>query len=434
MKPPRNPPSISLILTDPRNSSCILSPATGRIAENFNKRYLHWTEVKFRDTSDIDPDIVWTRMKLSRKDSAHVLNFGSFQIQYNITNDIQRQLHRIDTLPSTGYLIIDPLYPRMYDEFSINCIMEESIASSQIEGADTSSDCAKNILRKNSKPQNLSERMIVNNYRAMQTVVSKKDETLTKDLILDIHRYVTYGTIDNEYSGKFRTDNNIVVSDPSDGTIYYTPIDSNEIESAIDSLCTFINNDEEFIHPVIKGIILHFMIAFIHPFQDGNGRVARTLFYWYMLGKGYSHIEYLSVSKYIKSHRGRYSDAYQLSETDDNDITYFLKFNLDVIEEAIDNLPDIIDNFSSDFDLDTMNLDINHRQKNIISYMINEKQNISVEYIMNRYGVSKNTARSDIRKLIESGILTNSGKDGHRVLYSISDDFSIKSESDSEKE
>ena len=66
--------------------------------------------------------------------------------------------------------------------------------------------------------------------------------------------------------------------------------------------------------------------------------------------------------------------------------------------------------------------------------MINEKQNISVEYIMNRYGVSKNTARSDIRKLIESGILTNSGKDGHRVLYSISDDFSIKSESDSEKE
>ena len=69
MHVPRNPPDTERILSDARYAGTILSEAVSRYARDFNERYLHWSEVRRRDTGDIDPDIVWARMKLAREDN-----------------------------------------------------------------------------------------------------------------------------------------------------------------------------------------------------------------------------------------------------------------------------------------------------------------------------------------------------------------------------
>lgn len=82
--------------------------------------------------------------------------------------------------------------------------------------------------------------------------------------------------------------------------IVHIPPSSKSIKEFIFQICDFINKDDDlFIHLIIKAIILHFLISFLHPFVDGNGRTARALFYWYMLKQGYSLIEYLAISKII---------------------------------------------------------------------------------------------------------------------------------------
>ena len=140
------------------------------------------------------------------------------------------------------------------------------------------------MLRENRAPRNRSERMIFNNYNAMNFIRRRKDEPLTPDLILEAHRIITKGTLEDEgYEGRLRDNDDIVVQDALTGDVYHTPMSFEDVSASIQSVCEYANDDSEFEHPIIKGIILHFMMAYIHPFMDGNGRLARALFYWYAL-------------------------------------------------------------------------------------------------------------------------------------------------------
>ena len=174
--------------------------------------------------------------------------------------------------------------------------MEEAISSSQLEGAATTRQEAKKILREGRKPRNTSERMIVNNYRTIRHLGGLRDQPLSRELILEIHHEITQGTLESESDEtEFRTGDDIIVGSKADPTkVYHYPPVSAKIPGMIDDLVAFANNDDEFIHPIVKAIIIHFLIGYIHPFNDGNGRTARSLFYWYALK--YSTI-YLSISQ-----------------------------------------------------------------------------------------------------------------------------------------
>lgn len=198
--------------------------------------------------------------------------------------------------------------------------MEESIASSQIEGAVTSRVAAKEMLWKNRPPRNSSERMIVNNYLTIRHIVDTQRELLTPDTLLTIHRLMTDQTMDKpEEAGQFRQHNDIHVVDAIDGEVVHTPLSFTTLPAFIDDLCRFFNDEtpDFFLHPVVKASIVHFLIGYFHPFTDGNGRTARALFYWYLLRKGYWLTEYLSISRVIMQSRMQYYRAFQYTEADE---------------------------------------------------------------------------------------------------------------------
>lgn len=167
--------------------------------------------------------------------------------------------------------------------------MEEAIASSQMEGASTTRKVAKDMLRKQLKPKNKGQQMIYNNYVTIQYLVENQSKDFSVEQLKEIQRLITHNTLTNkEYEGSFRTSDDVMVIDGITGEIAHTPPSHQKVEQWIAELCDFANNDNEevFIHPIIKGIIIHFMLAYIHPFVDGNGRTARSLVYWYMIKKG----------------------------------------------------------------------------------------------------------------------------------------------------
>ena len=95
-------------------------------------------------------------------------------------------------------------------QYLISSIMEEAIASSQMEGASTTRKVAKDMLRKQTKPINKSQQMILNNYNTIRYLVDNKDLAFSVDVLKDIHRSIANKTLDNsEYEGKFRTDNSV---------------------------------------------------------------------------------------------------------------------------------------------------------------------------------------------------------------------------------
>ncbi|AMH94234.1 Fic family protein [methanogenic archaeon ISO4-H5] len=419
MKIPEKCPDLNSVLS---SEPIRTSADTLRYAKEYNEKYLHWDDLKYRDFGDSSRMEVWRMMKVMRIMAYRSVKLRHLELFYSLFDDYtQRTLHEIDSRIASGFLNSNGIDDKRRIMLSVSSMMEESIASSQLEGASTTTKIAKKLLRSSLPPKDRSQSMILNNYRAMQLIKSRLNEPLSPELIKEIHRTVTDGLMeDPDTSGKFREDDSVAVRDAYEDVTYHVPVKHELIADMVESLCGYVNNESEFVHPIIKGIIIHYTVAYIHPFLDGNGRVSRALFYWYCLKNGYSMVEYLSISKVIKNHRHGYDMAYLLSETDNEDITYFIRYNLKMVSESIDVFDTYLKRKMKEQEetmKDVEDLGLSYRQSQILKDMIRGGEPVSQYELSVKYQTTVPTVRRDLIKLIEMGLVKTSGKNGHRMLY-----------------
>ncbi len=372
--------------------------------------YLYWDKIKYK-TNDCTPLELWSVIKLFRLLRRKDVNFNSYNFHYVITDYIEKALHQFDmhiggTLGSNiGIAETDKT------KFIISSIMEEAISSSQMEGASTTRKKAKEMIEQDKKPKNKSEKMILNNFITMKYIVQHKSEDLTPENLLYIHKLITNNTLEDlEDEGKFRENNDVHVVNHSNSEIVHTPPLESELEKLINDLCIFFNTDtEEFIHPIIKGCIIHFMIGWIHPFTDGNGRTARAIFYWYMLKKGYWLTEYLSISRIIKDTKSQYEKAYLYTEIDENDLTYFISYHIKTMEKAFIALKEYINLKQKEVFQAAKFMKIpgvNDRMAQILKIIHDDPDRIlNTKEMEARFNISNYTARTDLKSLVELGFL-----------------------------
>ena len=392
-----------------------------------NDEYYYWDRVKYNTPKGIEREDFWAAIKYSRSVNSKIYNFYTCSLSLFETNKMQEILHNID-MNFGGVLASSSIIPEKNRQYYLlSSIMEEAIASSQMEGASTTRKVAKEMLRKQAKPKDKSQQMIVNNYNTIRFLSAHKNEGLTPKLLLDIHRQITEKTLDNhEDEGRFRTDDNIVVMDGISGDIAHTPPSYKYIEESIVQLCNFVNEDKAFIHPIIKAIILHFMISFLHPFVDGNGRTARSLFYWYMLKKGYWLTEYLSISRIIYKSKGQYEKAFLYTEHDDFDLGYFVQYNLKVLYKAFEELKTYLERKAQENAalLEYRIPGLNERQLQIVKICAEKQATIiKSKDLQIQFNVSVKTIRSDLEGLVELGLLAAVPLNKRLIGYTRAENF-----------
>ena len=396
-----------------------------------NSEYLYWDKVKYLPMAEgINPEEAWAVIKNIREGSLQGISLTSTNhkiFTYSIPPTAQKYLHLIDR--GMEKVLAGALEGQTAKEYQLRSIMEEAIASSQIEGAATTRAVAKEMLKTKRKPRDYGEKMILNNYQTIIKLKEFTDQPLSAEIVKAIHSNITANTLeDPTWEGTFRDDENAKEEDKMqvfapEGKRLYTPPISSEIESRVNLMCRFANEEDKssFMHPVIKAIILHFWLAYVHPFMDGNGRTARALFYWYMIRHDYPLIEYLSISSVINKKRTQYLKAFLYSEMDDNDMTYFIMFHLKAIQEALDDVVEYIkgknlllkvaDNLLSKFPT------LNHRQWPIvIDALAKPDEKYTVEKHMNTHGTARQTARTDLLELHELGLL-DMRKEGRKFVF-----------------
>lgn len=382
--------------------------------EKINDDYLYWSDAKYRPLPEgMSADELWAVVKFSRR-VHQVFEWPKYHITVSVTNFMQRVCHDLDMNFGGSWGSGNLLPEEGRERYLISSLMEEAISSSQMEGAATTRRVAKNMLRRNQSPKDRSQQMILNNYRAIQYLVEHKNDPLDEDFILNVHRLMTFKTMKNPMdAGRFRSANDdINVANEITGEIVHTPPASQDIPMFLNELCEFVNNERNpvFIHPIIKAIIVHFMIAYVHPFVDGNGRTARALFYWYMLKQGYWLMEYLSISRIIYRSKTSYENAFICTENDSMDMGYFINYHLKVMSQSFKELREYIQRKKVSIhevaSLPNMQ-GLNRRQIEILTvFNVDPGTMMTVKEVQNRFGVSDPTARQDLMILVGKGFLT----------------------------
>jgi len=262
--------------------------------------------------------------------------------------------------------------------------------------------------------------------------------SITGDLhpshILELQRILTEGTLDNpDAAGRLQRvdEERIAVLDRTDGGVLLRPPPAAELPERLQRLCDFANEElhpaTEFIHPTIRAILLHFWLAYDHPFEDGNGRTARALFYWSMRRSGYWLVEFLSISRILGEAPAQYSESFLLTETDELDTTYFLLFQLRVIERAVHELQQYLARKVAQVRQVERLIrgapDFNHRQLVLLGDALRgSDRTYTYGGHAASHAVTHETARSDLSALADRGLLVKHQR-GRAYTFTVPDDL-----------
>jgi len=377
-----------------------------------NSEYLYWDRFKYLTLpKGVSPETAWGVLKIFRAVQFKIKSFAAKAFNYWLPDTAHAELHYIDQNAS-GQILLDEsgLYGSK-DKYVISSLMDEAIASSLIEGAATTRLKAKEMLRTGRTPTNHAEKMIYNNYVTITKIKDTINEPLSPQLLKGLHRSMTGGTLDDpSQEGRFRKEDERIEVIDEEGRVLYVPPPATEVEDMVAALCDFANKDDkEFIHPVIKGILLHFWLSYIHPFIDGNGRTARALFYWYMLKRKYWLFEYLSISRTILRARQQYYRSFLYTEMDDGDMTYFIMFHLHAIRLAINELLSDLREQQKELRSAVAHLSkyphLNHRQRELLAHALKRPDAVyEIQNHMRIHGVVYQTARADLLELASIGL------------------------------
>lgn len=399
-----------------------------------DERYLHWDKLRhLTPPKGLIVDEWWLGIKFGRMAALRLLPLTApdgAPFAYGLPDAVLRHLHHIDQRCG-GEVAMDEVVTSEHQagqRFLVNSLMEEAIRSSQLEGATTSRKVAKEMLRSGRQPRNRSERMIVNNYRALEFMREDMGNTLSPNSILELHRILTEGTLDNpSAAGRLQQpgEERVAVYDrDEDEQPIHRPPPAEELPGRMDRLCEFANEGEDggqFIHPVVRAILLHFWLAYDHPFEDGNGRTARILFFWAMQKRGYWLIEYLPISPILRRAPAKYTRAFLEAETDSGDTTYFLMHQLETVELALDEHDIYLQRKIAEVrDVERLLQganSFNYRQLALLTDAVRHPGGTySFSSHATSHRVTHETARSDLTDLVDQGLLTQHRK-GRRYVF-----------------
>lgn len=437
MRIPQSPPDVEALLTQlpPERLPTLLgisSPLPGG-------KYLHWDELRRRTPPQgLSNQEWWLSTWLARHALRQPLALFDKHRQpffFSLPDPVAQALHYVDR-NAGGQIQSSARAPLTEDShrYLLNSLVEEAITSSQLEGAATTRRVAASMLRSGRKPRDISERMIFNNYRAMEHLRALKQEKLSVELIQELHRLLTEATLDDPAdAGRLRQRDDVLVVDLRSNAVLHEPPRWQELPERMQQLCDFANADEHaspFVHPVLRAILLHFMVGYNHPFSDGNGRTARALFYWSMARSGYWLTEFISISHILRLAPTKYVRAYLHTETDHNDTTYFLLHQLDTLRAAITALHDYVDRKSHEqqqmehmlAQSPALRGRFNHRQLALLNHALrHQNEGYRVDAHQRSHAIVYQTARTDLLNLEALGLLEMSRQGNAYVFYAPAD-------------
>lgn len=399
--------------------------------------HLHWDQLRYRTPPEgMTAHDWWLALKLRRRTQARAVPLhqkSGTEFSVVLTDRLLRSCEELtQRLGAPRVDASGALNRSTGDAHLIRSLVEEAITSSQLEGASTSRRAAKELLDSGRDPRDRSERMIVNNYAVMERIRDMADQDLTPQLVLEVHRIATEGTLDDPAdAGRLETPDHPRVAVWDNDLQLHAPPPAEELEHRLQALCDFANDasPSTYLPAIARAVVVHFMVGYDHYFADGNGRTARALFYWMMLKQGHWLAEFVSISSILRQAPSDYARAYLHTEDDDGDLTYFVHYQLDVLTRAVDAFDAHLERKRRERDATKTDVEVaiaamNHRQAELLRRAVAEDGPavIAVEPFARRHRVSDQTARNDLNDLVARKLLVRE-RQGRKHVFRVPADL-----------
>ncbi len=244
------------------------------------------------------------------------------------------------------------LYTSQNSAYGTKALEEEIVATSAIESIDFNRDSVRNIM-KGLAPKDEEENRIYGLKQGFE-FISKRENKITEENIYKLYMMAIGNFLDDDNklkgSNYYRHDTVFVMSDK----IEHSGIDFSKLPEYMKTFVKFANAKDN-INDLLKATILHFYIAYLHPYFDGNGRMARLIHMWFLIQKGYESTLFVPFSSYIEKSRKKYYNAYSLIEDNSKlsgviDVTPFLLYFIqNVYEKMTDDAikPNTLEKYNS---------------------------------------------------------------------------------------
>lgn len=306
--------------------------------------------------------------------------------------------------------------------YGVKAMEEEIISTFTIEQIDTSRDSVRKILS-GYAPSNESENRIYGMKKGLE-FISDPQNKISEETIYQLYELTIGAFLPEEDrllpGNKYRHDSVYIVGDK----VEHTGLPWQKLPDYMGSLVSFID-DESSMNDLLKAALIHFYIAYLHPWFDGNGRMARLIHLWYLVQQGYSSALFVPLSEYVEKTRKGYYDAYTLAEQNAQisgvmDATPFLVYFIENVYHKLGSAlpaPSTTDTF----------------KKALEQGSVTEKEQALWHFVLSAYGdgefstkqlekdfgnAAYATIRSFVLKFEKLGLLRSS-KYGNRIKYQV---------------
>ncbi|MCR4326679.1 MAG: Fic family protein [Candidatus Roizmanbacteria bacterium] len=338
-----------------------------------------------------------------------------YEPKYRLTNSILISIGKIEAAKET--IESAPLLPMWERRFRESAMVRAAHHGTHIEGNQLAFEEARQVLLSQdlhaARSRDVQE---VLNYRAVLDYIGEEwgdgKKEMNEAMLKKLHKLVVFKILPDDLSGHFRT-KKVVIKDSSTGEITFTPPDPADIPFMITEFAKWLQQAERSeVHPVLKAGIAHHEFVRIHPYLDGNGRVARALSTLILYVEQYDIRRFFSLEEQYDNDPLSY--YHSLQKANEGDLTPWLEYFCQKLTEELELLKGKIKRLSMDSKikdkLGGKQVFLNERQAKIMEFMqeAGYVQNQAFDTMFPEY--SEDTILRDLNDLIEKGIVKKIGK------------------------
>lgn len=352
-----------------------------------------------------------------------------YRPKYQITNEILKNVGIIEAAKE----VIDnaPLVPAWEKQFREEAIVRTVHHGTHLEGNELSKFDVEKVIRVDeTNASEMSKNGVVGKERDVQEVINYREVmeyidridrvghegsvALTEGMLKEIHKLTVYRILSENEAGEYRKVK-VVIRNTTTGEITFRPPSPIEVPLMMEGFFSWLNSDGgRSIHPVIKAGLVHYELAKVHPFVDGNGRSARAMALLTLFIDGYEVKKFFSLEEYYDRNAGDYYSALKSVEMMDGDTTKWLEYFSLGIASELSRVKELVQKLSLDLKLKGTlggkQIALSERQIKLIEYMERQGEITMSEGREILPMVSDDTVLRDLRDLAEKGLVVKKGK------------------------